>query len=61
MTREEAESMTWWSDFLDARMKGFRAALRLGRTEAEIAHMFGLSAFQLSMLINRAYHLNSES
>lgn len=54
ITVMEADSYSWWSDFLEARMIAIQSMLALGRDEAGIAQSIGVDPEQVALLIETA-------
>lgn len=45
-TLEEAESYLWWQEYLDARTKGIKCMMVMGKGPEEIAATFNLTLGQ---------------
>ena len=54
VTAMEADSYSWWSDFIEARMVAIQSMLALGRDDADIANSIGVDPEQVVLLIETA-------
>ena len=61
ITAMEADSYSWWSDFIEARMIAIQSMLALGRDDADIARSIGVDPEQVAMLIETARERQAES